>query len=162
ESCDHPAHSEGLLGMTGSTPDEDLAQALSSLSARSDDQAAWRRLFVNLWPFVVGAAWRRIRDRSGAEDVAQEVFVRLVQSRPFANVADVRQLRAYVWRMTINAANDHLKRNRYRTGHETAADAAMTEAVPDPAFLDDPMLYAEVLGLTRESLLPDEIRLLEL
>ena len=86
------------------SPDE-LALALGQLRQSPSDEGAWRSIYSRLYPYVVAVAYRRVRDKTIAEDIAQEVFVRIARLRPFDRIDDPEHFRAYVWRMAINVAH---------------------------------------------------------
>ncbi len=147
--------------MTGAANGEDLAAILQVLTLKPEDDAAWRRLFLLLWPFVTAIVWRRLRDRTAAEDAAQEVFIRLVKAKPFAKIDGAPQLRAYVWRTAVNVANDHAENKRRQQLRENEArELGTPEITLEPAQSEDHLLFGEALALAHTSLLPEENRLL--
>jgi RNA polymerase sigma-70 factor (ECF subfamily) len=96
---------------------------------RGDPQAV-RRIYACYRVDLVTLAAGLLFDRSQAEDVVHEVFVRLVQHR--ARIGIVSNLRGYLLRAVANTA-----RNRNRSGHsrdraEGDPEAAGLRAVPSP------------------------------
>ena len=95
--------------MTRDTTEED--RALERLAANPSDAAAWTEIYERYWPFVFAVAYRRCRGaRELAEDVAQDVFIRLLRARPFDRVRGPAALRSFLYVMTENAAKSHLAR----------------------------------------------------
>jgi RNA polymerase sigma factor (sigma-70 family) len=73
--------------------------------ATSDDVAALARQYG---PAVFRAAWRVLGTRAVAEDVQQQVFLRLIESPP----RNVESWPAYLTTMSTRLAIDHLRRQR--------------------------------------------------
>lgn len=96
--------------------------------------AAWyETTFPALWAYVV----RSVGDRTLADDIAQEAFVRLFQ-------ADTRglqppQLKAYVYRIATNLMHDHWR----RSGREVQDDDAALEQ-PSPEGEENVALRLDV------------------
>jgi RNA polymerase sigma-70 factor (ECF subfamily) len=51
------------------------------LRVQKDDPAAFAELLRRNWSYVFGRCYRRLRDRQDAEDLAQEVFLRVYRGR---------------------------------------------------------------------------------
>ena len=105
-------------------------------------------LLARHWPGCYRLALALVRDPSGAEDVAQEAFVRLVNlARAGRTVESVKG-----WLMTavVNACRNHLRARRRRTRHELSSVHVRGMAGPE-----DP---SAVVGEYVESL-PEEVRL---
>src|SRR5258708_3399320 len=51
------------------------------LRVKQDDPAAFAELLRRNWAYVFGRCYRRLRDREDAEDLAQEVFLRVYRGR---------------------------------------------------------------------------------
>jgi RNA polymerase sigma-70 factor (ECF subfamily) len=143
-------------------PDE-LAAVVKRLAATPSDEGAWRSLYRQMWPFIVAVAYRRLRDKGMAEDVAQDVFIRLFQSQPQKEISDPSQFRAYVWRMTVNAANTAFQKRRPKHPSDATFEELARLDVSDPSTSPDSRLYLrEALGLVRDTLEPQDVRLLTL
>lgn len=93
------------------------------------DQAAWRRLVDRHLGALVSQAWYVLGDRSEAEDVAQETFVRLMQ-KAHAWEPGGPQLKSWLYRVALNLCIDR-KRSRWRP--RPLDDAAESFAHDDPA-----------------------------
>jgi RNA polymerase sigma-70 factor (ECF subfamily) len=73
-------------------------KGLLAVPARSEQ---FRRLYVHEYPGVAAYAWKLLRDRDAADEVAQEAFTRL-----FAKWITVREPRHYLYRITTNLIRD--------------------------------------------------------
>lgn len=114
-----------------SNPDShaDSAADDSSLIARlaAGDVAAFEEAIRRYWSGIARFAVRTLGDRETANDVAQETFIRLWQTR-----GDLRHtlLRAYLFRVARNLALDELRkrsvRSRFADEQRTVGDAAAT------------------------------------
>ncbi|HKY20606.1 MAG TPA: sigma-70 family RNA polymerase sigma factor [Vicinamibacterales bacterium] len=88
---------------------EDL---IRRLRVNRRDHAAWNELYRQLWPFVFGVTYRRLRGAKGlAEDAAQETFIKLLRSLPFDSLHGADDLRAYIWRAADNVARDFFRKS---------------------------------------------------
>lgn len=93
------------------------------MSARSE---AFRQLYVEEYAGVATYAWRLLRDRDAAEEIAQESFTRV-----FSKWISVQQPRHYLYRTTTNLIRDSWSR-RLRQ-RELLADLQADAAQPHPA-----------------------------
>ena len=82
-----------------------LASAASVSGAAGEDIAALARQYG---PVVFRAAWRVLGSRTAAEDVQQQVFLRLIESPPRA----VESWPAYLTTVATRLSIDHLRRQR--------------------------------------------------
>ena len=143
-------------------PDE-LAAALGRLRQSPSDDGAWRSIYRRLWPFVVAVAYRRVRDKGIAEDIAQDVFVRIARLRPYDRIDAPDQFRAYVWRMAINVANTYARSVRRRErGLKALWDWGGRDHLVAPAASDDRLVFEELLSLVHDVVEPVDRTLLEL
>lgn len=99
-------------------------EALLVLYANGDRDAA-RLLTQQLLPRLVGYAGRMLADRTEAEDVAQEVMLRLWQMAPGWRQGEAR-LSTWAYRVANNLCTDRLRRLRVRR-------AEALDGVPEPA-----------------------------
>jgi RNA polymerase sigma factor (sigma-70 family) len=146
--------------MTEVEASSELNEALARLAVSKNDESAWRTIYGKLWPLVFATAYRRLKDRSSAEDAAQEVFVRLLHSDPFKQLKDADELRAYVWRAAINAANSTFDKSRRISRGEHALHELGQPELAEDAATDDRLLYGEALGLAKARLPPEDVKLL--
>lgn len=93
---------------------------------RTGDERACEQLWHGLNIPIYTVALRILDDRALAEDVTQEVFVKLFTAPP---TEDVKNPRAWIFRVTHNAALNCLERQRVRASLplEDAANAAVHE-----------------------------------
>lgn len=106
--------------------DADGLDALSddALIARhlAGDRAAWPALVRRHAVAIQRVAWFLLRDRSEAEDIAQETFLRLLRKAPSWRPGRA-QLRTWLHRVAVNLAIDRRRRRRF------LADSPPPEAV---------------------------------
>jgi len=109
-----------------STSEELLSRALAG------ETAAFGALVREQQPSVYSLAARMLSDRQKAEDLAQEVFLRLY--RNLASISSAAHLAFWLRRVTVNGAIDRLRRgNPYQTVPlEAAADLASASEDEDP------------------------------
>jgi len=95
---------------------------------------------------VFGLAYTMLRDRGAAEDLAQEVFVKLWQALP--RYDGRAQLPTWIYAITRNAAISAIRARRRTISMSDAAVLAEVEAVAQaPAAEDDPALWRQVGAL---------------
>jgi RNA polymerase sigma factor (sigma-70 family) len=84
---------------------------------------------------VVAAVARRVRDLGVAEDIAQDALVAALEHWPVDGMPD--KPGAWLMRVAINRALDHLRQRATREGHEAAIaadlEALQADRVPDVA-----------------------------
>jgi RNA polymerase sigma factor (sigma-70 family) len=121
EAAGPPAYDEeGALLLAYGNGDPDAARALAALIA----------------PRILGQAMRMLADRAEAEDVTQEVMLRLWRAAPAWRQGEAR-IATWAWRVTSNLCVDRLRRRR--------PHAALDEGTepPDPAPSAPERLQAE-------------------
>jgi RNA polymerase sigma-70 factor (ECF subfamily) len=59
----------------------DDPEVVLMLRVQKDDPGAFAELLQRHWSYIFGRCYRRLRDRQDAEDLAQEVFLRVYRSR---------------------------------------------------------------------------------
>jgi RNA polymerase sigma-70 factor, ECF subfamily len=80
------------------------------LQAQAGDRAAFEAIVAQWRRRALGVITRMIGRPDDAEDVAQDVFVRLYLS--LDKLRDVAQFEAWMYRLIANASIDHLRRNK--------------------------------------------------
>jgi RNA polymerase sigma-70 factor (ECF subfamily) len=102
-------------------------------------------------PALIGYFSRRVKDTAEAEDLAQEVFLRMLRR---GNVADLDDVRAYLFETASSVLVDRARRGavRHRGNHESF----------DPHAHAGETIPVERLIIGRESLNRASIALLEL
>lgn len=106
-----------------------------TLAARAceGDRAAFALLVTRHYDFIHRVAWKWCRDQTGAEDIAQNVCLRLG-----ASIRTWRRQSAFttwLYRLTINAAHDHarasareMRRNKAWATHASALGQGADES----------------------------------
>ena len=84
--------------------DNELCAKLDKV--RNGDMTAFEEIYCELKTPVMTVAMRITGDRSAAEDVLQEVFIKLYQSPPDPQI---KKPRAYIFRMARNLAIDGIR-----------------------------------------------------
>lgn len=93
--------------MTGAAGDA----LLERLRATPADGEAWTEFYQSYWPFVFSVAFRQCRGhRDLAEEVAQEVFVKLLRTQPFGRLPNASMLRGYLYTAATNTAKTAVRR----------------------------------------------------
>ena len=110
---------------------EELTGSLAAL--RTGDMAAFERIYSELKTPVYTVIVRVTRDEALSEDILQEIFVKLYRSPP---AEDVRNPRAYIFRMARNLAIDGAKKRKPDVSLDDAEDMAATGEPDIPLRLD--------------------------
>jgi RNA polymerase sigma-70 factor (ECF subfamily) len=114
------AHAREENGMN----DQELRTHIARIAR--GDMAAFDEVYADMKTPVYTVILRTLRDRQLAEDVLQEVFIKLYRQPP----TGVRAARAYLFRMARNSALDVLRRQLLVEGDE-AFDLVPEDAPPD-------------------------------
>jgi RNA polymerase sigma-70 factor, ECF subfamily len=136
--------------------DEELMQRLVYR-----DLTAYRTLYGRYSNLVYSAALRIVRDAHIAEDMVQEVFLRLWR-KPDSYTPARGKFSTWLTSVTRNRAVDGVRSRNRRYRHETASPEEQEREIPG-SELDDPALTAELadqrrLILSAMSQLPAEQR----
>ncbi len=119
-----------------STEDRLLAQA------RQGNRDALMKIYENYFSPIYNFIRLRVDDRDQAEDIASEVFVKLVESLRGRN-APQHSLRGWLFRVARNQLNDHYGRTRH-LGTE-----ALEEWVPASSDTDPEVQFIQTLSVER-------------
>lgn len=124
-----------MTSFTG-VPDEELLEAF-----RRSDAGAFEEVFARYSHLVFSTCLRVLEDAQAAEDMTQEVFVRLWR-RP--ELYDPARGRFVSWLLSVtrNRAIDELRSRGRRRSHETSGE--MERDVDEPTASDDPLMAAEL------------------
>ncbi len=110
-----------------------LSNALSRLVENRADEDAWRILYKLSWPRVMATAYRMCRGRRDfAEDVSQEVFLRLLHYSNLRDFASTDQFQRYLTTLVVNAAHDMRKKDRDSENIHGIPD----ELLPQPLWME--------------------------
>lgn len=94
--------------------DEQLADQV-----RQGDHEAYRELIDRHKDYIYTLIYRMIEHRETAEDLTQEVFIKLYRS--LDRFRGESQLKTWIYRLTVNMVTDYL-RSRCRRPHEAVLD----------------------------------------
>ena len=117
--------------MARATPSAAAGVDLAAVRAR--DPEALRAFFDGYFPVVFGVAARFLGEDGWAEDVTQEVFLKLYRAADQLDVG--RDPRSWVLTITYNACRDAWRSRGYRLSRRTAsldAEPAVAAAVRAP------------------------------
>jgi len=125
---------------------------------RLDDEELMQRLvYRDLWAFralydrygnlVYSAALRVLRDPQVAEDMVQEIFLRIWR-KPDSYVAQRGRFATWLSSVTRNRAVDEIRSRGRRFRHETASPEEQERELPAPET-NDPALMAELADQRR-------------
>jgi RNA polymerase sigma-70 factor, ECF subfamily len=113
------------MALSVGTPDLSGSDLL--VSAKSGDLAAFELIIRAHERNVFRLAWRLLGNVDDAADVAQDVFLKFYRNLQAVDAA--RDVGPWLYRVTVNAANDVLRRRRPSISVE---DMAPTSPDPDP------------------------------
>ena len=117
--------------------DEELMQRLAYC-----DLVAFRALYDRYGNLVYSAALRVVRDAQRAEDMVQEIFLRIWR-KPESYVAQRGRFVTWLTSVTRNRAVDEVRSRGRRFRHETASPEEQERELP-ASEQDDPALTAEL------------------
>lgn len=89
--------------------DQDKNELVKSLS--KGDQNAFRHLFLSYFPKVKKFIEQLIKDETTAEDLSQDIFVKLWESKE--RLSEIEFFDAYLYRMAKNSVITQMKRDLY-------------------------------------------------
>lgn len=90
---------------------DELEELLKRLAGDPSSESSWAALYRRLWPFVIGTVFRTLGgNRDAAEDVAQEVFLRLVKFCDFSAFPNAPAFLGYLHAITRNVARDSVRK----------------------------------------------------
>lgn len=114
----------------------DLLQRL-----KKNDKSALKVIFQEHYPIVYRAIYRIVSDLGIAEDLSQDVFMRLWEKRHKIDIKGA--LGAYIRRMAVNEALGHLRKNKKYQIEEVADYHSPLTTSGEDTYLDKE-LQAEV------------------
>jgi RNA polymerase sigma-70 factor (ECF subfamily) len=127
------------------------------LALRSGDAAAFEALFARWSAPLLRYLDRMVRDLATAEDLVQEVFLRVYRARDRYEPA--ARFSTWLYRIATNLALNELRRPRRRSAHRSAEDEEVVLAAGGPGA--DDVAHARRVGraaLGALATLPDKQR----
>lgn len=111
------------------------------------NEYSFRRLFDQYRNKIFSIAWKITGVRSAAEDVVQEVFIKLWMNKE--RLAEVENLDAYVNTITRNHILNNLRKVAYE---QTFLEDLIREQSVNSEKVSDPVLYNELLNLVHRAI----------
>lgn len=112
---------------------------------RDGDTEALDVLYLHYAPKVRDFAFRMLKDRTEAEDITHDIFLRVWEQR--SSVGNVLSFKSYLFRMTRNAIFNAFKHRQVRTRYETQMAADGPQAGPAPSETDERITTADLLEM---------------
>lgn len=106
--------------MSTSDPDAELM-----LAVKAGDSRAFGKLFDKYARAVVNFAYRFVGDRGRAEELAQDVFLKLYQAAP--RYEPSAKLKTFLFRIAANHCMNERRRGLYRSQHQSTAEEGAAE-----------------------------------
>lgn len=95
---------------------EKLQRVIDLLARDQRSETAWAELYRLVWPFVVATIFRAQNGRSeNIEDIAQDVFIRLIRFGDFSAFATPAAFLGYLHAICQNASRDFLRKKKTLT-----------------------------------------------
>jgi len=134
----HAQAAAEALPMTGTPEARALAAGQLIQQATGGDLDAFEELVHRLQRRVYGFAYQHLRDLDEANDLTQEIFVKLF--RNLARYDTQRPFEPWFWKLAANTTINY-RRKRVPMPTDQSADQRVTEAAPpapshDPALVD--------------------------
>jgi RNA polymerase sigma-70 factor (ECF subfamily) len=129
-------------------PEIELAQLLQRCAAR--DSTAFRSLYDKTSPILFARLLRMLRRRSVAEEVLQEVYVRIWER---ASQFEAHRGRALAWMVTIAryCAIDLMRRERMTLVGDDALAEVADETTAEPGAFEKPDNFDNCIGQLSEN-----------
>jgi RNA polymerase sigma-70 factor (ECF subfamily) len=102
------------------------ADAQLMLRFKGGDLSAFDLLFARYTPTIINFAYRFIRDRQIAEELAQEVFLRVYEGAARYRVKS--RFSTWLYRIATNVCLNEIRKPRFRAAHESLSGGS--EPVP--------------------------------
>ncbi|HEY6769862.1 MAG TPA: sigma-70 family RNA polymerase sigma factor [Candidatus Sulfotelmatobacter sp.] len=133
------------------TPDSDLSDAEVMLKVKAGDQAAFDYLVQKHRRPLVSFMYRMSRNLAAAEDLAQEVFLRVYRSRSTYEAS--AKFTTWLYRIATNLAVNHARDTRHERAEATVSLDEPDEDTGATFELQDKKLTAEQAFIRRERML---------
>jgi RNA polymerase sigma-70 factor (ECF subfamily) len=141
----------GALQMSPSREAAALRAGRLVAAATGGDLDAFEELIRGLQRRVYGFSFQQLRDLDEAQDLTQEIFVKLY--RNLDRYDPTRPFEPWFWKLAANTAINY-RRKRVPIPVEQAADSGGNAAASDDAFQHDPALVSALAGLDPSYRLP--------
>jgi RNA polymerase sigma-70 factor, ECF subfamily len=126
-----------------------IMREAKSTGAHMDTEQDFVRAFNLMRTDLVNTLYFVLGSHDDAQDVAQEVFIKCWRTR--ATLDDIKNLRAWIFRVGLNAAKD-LQRNAWRRRAKFFGDGAMPEVEGKLLTPGDTLENKETLDRLRHAL----------
>lgn len=131
------------------------------------DPSAFERIFNKYKTNVINLAFRFLRERQAAEDVAQEVFIKIYEKK--IHFDPRAKFSTLLYRMTVNASMDMLRKKKFlplsldgQVWDQERGQRPMREQVSDPKATSPVNVLAdeELRGLVQREIerLPEKLK----
>jgi len=147
-----------------SVPDRgiQLEALLSRIGENRGDERAWAGLYDLAWPRAIAIAYRLVRGRRAlAEDVGQEVFLRLLRYADLSRLGSGEDFYKYLAKMVENVCRD-LIRKELAAGLTNIDIEEIAENLASDASPSDLIENREFISRIEESLSDEDKRLVRL
>jgi RNA polymerase sigma-70 factor (ECF subfamily) len=127
------------------------ADAELMLRFQGGDAVAFETLFVRHSRAMVNFAYRFVRSREVAEELAQEIFIRLHDAAPSYRVE--ARFTTWLYRIATNVCLNEVRRPHYRAPHRSIETGGRDEGEGRPLDLEDTRMEGPDRALERKSVL---------
>ena len=135
------------------------AESNRKTETRSVNEARLISLYDEYYTKIAHYAFVRIGDRTEAEDLAGEVFLKALESLKSYEERGI-PMQAWLFRIAHNLVVDHLRKAAKRK--TVSIDTVQIEAEADPAILADKNIELEKVAGAMEQLTPEQREVLRL
>lgn len=125
--------------------------------AQAGDAEAYGQLYERYSPAVFRFLFAHIDDRLDAEDLTEDVFIRIWRSLPGYRHQGIPFV-AYVFRVARNRLIDYYRRSKRSKDHVSLEDVVIRDGLPDPSeIVGDGLEHQEIQALMAD--LRDDYRM---
>lgn len=130
---------------------------LLMLRARDDDMEAYSLLVERFQQRIINTIYRYTGDGAGAEDLAQEVFIRVFKARK--SYQPTAKFSTWVFRIATNLCLNEIRNRKHRPSLSLDDNPLLDKGAPDPGELE--ISRRELVQAVRKALdsLPENQRL---
>jgi RNA polymerase sigma-70 factor (ECF subfamily) len=120
--------------------DQKEIYALQQCVALLADQPAFKRLFNFFSPLLIRFAWSLIKNKGAAEEIIDDIFIRLWEQKN--RLLEVDNLKVYLYKATRNQCLNYLKKRKLSEDPLDTAEVQLMKFDIDPEQL---MITAEMM-----------------